>query len=69
LTSAGSLVIGNNSSALATTATDGFLYIPTCAGTPTGVPTTQTGTVAMIYDTTNNNFYIYSGAWRKVALT
>jgi hypothetical protein len=23
---------------LATTATDGFTYIPTCAGVPTGVP-------------------------------
>jgi hypothetical protein len=58
---AGGLVIGTG--ALATTATDGFLYIPTCAGTPTGVPTTQTGTVAMIFDTTNNKLYIYDGGW------
>jgi hypothetical protein len=59
--SAGGLVIGT--AALATTATDGFLYIPTCAGTPTGVPTAQTGTVAMIFDTTNNKLYIYDGGW------
>lgn len=56
------VIIGN--AALATNATDGFLYIPTCAGTPTGVPTSNTGRVAMIYDTTNNKFYIYNAAWK-----
>lgn len=65
--SAGGLVIGTT--ALGTSATDGFLYIPTCAGAPVGTPTTQTGTAAMIYDTTNNNLYVYNGAWKKVALT
>lgn len=52
------------SGALSTSATTGHLYIPTCAGTPTGVPTTQTGTVGMVYDTTNNKLYIYNGAWK-----
>lgn len=61
LTHTGSLV--TSKAALATTATDGFLYIPTCAGTPTGVPTTQTGTVAMVFDTTNNKLMIYDGGW------
>jgi hypothetical protein len=55
--------------AIATNATDGFTYIPTCVGVPTGVPTTQTGSVAMVYDTANNTFYIYNGAWKKVTLT
>lgn len=63
ITENGSVIIGSGASALATTATDGFLYIPTCAGAPTGVPTTQTGTVALIFDTTNNRLYIYDGAW------
>lgn len=61
ITAEKSLVVGN--AALATTATDGFLYIPTCAGTPTGAPTAQTGTVAMVFDTTNNKLYIYDGGW------
>jgi hypothetical protein len=58
----GSVVLGTG--AIGTTSTDGYVYIPTCAGTPTGVPATQTGRVAMIYDTTNNKFYIYNGAWK-----
>ena len=52
--------------ALATTATDGFEYIPTCAGTPTGVPTAYTGHVPMVFDTTNNILYIYDGSWIDV---
>lgn len=63
ITSGGSLVVGT--AALATTATDGFLYVPTCAGTPTGTPTTQTGTAPIVVDTTNNKLYFYSGGqWR-----
>ena len=58
----GNVVVG--SAALATNATDGFLYIPTCAGTPTGTPTAFTGRVPMVWDSTNKKFYIYSGgAW------
>jgi hypothetical protein len=55
----GSLVC--QGAALPTTATDGFLYIPTCAGTPTGVPTVQAGTVPMVYDTVNHVLCIYDG--------
>jgi hypothetical protein len=58
----GSVAIG--AAALGTTATDGFLMIPTCAGPPTGTPTAFTGTVALVYDTTNNKLYIYNGAWK-----
>ena len=61
LTSTGSIILGN--AAIATTATDGFLYIPSGAGTPTGAPTTQTGRVALYYDTTNHQFWIYDGGW------
>lgn len=49
---------------LATTATTGFLYVPTCGGVPTGVPETVTGRQAVVIDATNNKMYIYSGgAW------
>lgn len=60
---AGNVVV--NTAAIATTATDGFLYVPTCAGTPTGAPTAYTGRAPIVVDTTNNKLYFYSsGAWR-----
>ncbi len=59
----GNVVIG--SAAIATNATDGFLYVPGCAGTPTGTPTTYAGRVPVVVDTTNHKLYFYSGgAWR-----
>jgi hypothetical protein len=64
ITSAGNIVAGG-SAALATTASNGFLYVPTCAGTPTGTPTTITGMAPIVVDTTNNKLYFYSNsAWR-----
>lgn len=57
-----------NTAALSTSATDGFLYIPTSAGAPIGTPSTYTGRVAMEYDTTNNKLYVYNGAWKSVTL-
>lgn len=62
-------VVLGNQSALATNATNGFVYIRTCAGTPTGAPTAFTGHVAIVYDTTNNKLYAYNGSWRSVTLT
>ena len=54
-----------NNAAIATNATDGFFYVPGCAGTPTGTPTAYTGRVPIVVDTTNNKLYFYSGgAWR-----
>jgi hypothetical protein len=55
----------HGTAALATNATDGFVYVPTCAGTPTGVPTAFTGQAAIVVDSTNNKLYFYSGGtWR-----
>lgn len=58
----GNIVIGN--AALATSATDGFLYLPSSAGVPTGTPTSYTGRVPVEVDTTNSRLYGYIGsAW------
>lgn len=66
MNSAQSVIAGKVGQALATTATDGFLYIPTSAGTPTGTPTSQTGHVPIEYDTTNDVFYIYNSGWQNL---
>lgn len=57
--------ISAGAGAVATNATDGFLYVPTCAGTPTGTPTAITGMAPIVVNTTNNKLYFYSGGqWR-----
>jgi hypothetical protein len=67
---AGNVVVGNGTTALATTATSGFLYVRSGAGAPTGVPTVYSGAVPLYADTTNNRLYCYmGGAWRLAALT
>jgi len=58
----GNVVI--NTGAISSAATTGFLYIPTCAGTATGTPTTYTGLAPLIFDTTHNNLGVYNGAWK-----
>lgn len=58
-------IIGNG--AVATTATNGFLQINTCAGTPTGAPAgTVIGRAALVYDSTNKKLYVWdhgTAAW------
>jgi hypothetical protein len=63
LTKFASVLVGDGSTTASRT--DQFLYIPTSAGTPTGVPTTFTGRVALVYDTTNHQFWIYDGGWKQ----
>lgn len=58
----------SSGSSVGTTMTNGFFYIPAAAGAPTGVPTAISGRVPMYYDSTNNQFYVYNGAWKKVTL-
>jgi hypothetical protein len=55
--------------ALATNATNGFVYEETCAGKPTGVPTSYTGRAAKVYDSTNNSDYVYNGGWVAIVPT
>ena len=67
----GNVVLGTTA-VIGTTAANGFAYIPTCTGTPTGTPSAYTGKSAMIHDTGNNRLWLYSIAstdWRYAALT
>lgn len=64
----GDVVMG--SAALATNATSGFLFVASCDGAPTGTPTTYTGRVPHVVDTTNGRAYwYYSSAWHYATLT
>lgn len=60
-----SLVVGT--ATLGTTATDGFLYLPSSAGKPTGTPTTRAGTYAVEWDSTNKVLWLYDGGWKAIA--
>jgi hypothetical protein len=50
-----------------TTQTNGFFYIPSCSGAPTGVPAVENaGITCLMYDETNNYLYAYNGGWKKI---
>ena len=60
-----STVIGDGTTT--TSRTTKFLYVPTFAGVPSGVPASETaGTVPLGYDTVGNQLYFYNGAWVKL---
>lgn len=46
-------------------ATSGFMFIPHCAGTPTGVPANvPAGYSAAVYDSTAHKLWIYDAGWK-----
>lgn len=60
----GSILLGRN--APATSATAGFVYIPVSAGQPTGTPTAQSGYVPIQFDSTNSQFWVFTGgSWKQ----
>jgi len=60
-----SFVMGDGANALATSATEGFFYLPAMAGVASGAPAAYTGAVATVYDTTNHKIGVRSGGtWR-----
>lgn len=61
IAASGSWAAGTGS--LATNATKGFLYIPTCAGVPTGVPESISGRIPLVADTSGGKVYAYLGGW------
>jgi hypothetical protein len=61
-----SIVLGTQS-ALATNATGGFVYIPTCAGMPTGTPTSYTGKSPLVYNSVTHSLMAYNASgWRSI---
>lgn len=65
---AANIDVAVNVGGLATTATKGFLFIPSSAGAMTGVPAnTYTNCVAIQYDRTNNKLEVYNAGWVKTA--
>lgn len=54
-----------NASAIPLSSTSGFLFIPYCAGIPSGVA--PKGSLA--YNTTNNKLHIYNTSWVAVTLS
>ena len=71
--SAGYVNLSGSGSALATTTTDGFTCLPTCAGVPSGTPVAlPAGTVPMVVDTSSGTGRLYiriGSTWRYAALT
>lgn len=67
----GSDVLMGTLAAIATNSTTGFFFVPNMAGTPSGTPARYAaGRVGMVYDTTANKLWSYSGgAWKSVAFT
>lgn len=57
-----------NSSVVTVADTDGFLHVPSCAGTPVGTPTLYDTAIPMVYDSTNNIPYYYANAaWQSAS--
>ena len=68
----GSGNIKTNETGLTTTSTDGFFYLASTNGIPTGTPTDKASNMAMTFDYANDDLYIYNhntNAWVKVSLT
>ena len=55
--------IKQNNSKLSPTSKGGFLNIPYCLGTPTGIPNSIP---SLVYDSTNDKLYIYVTRWKSV---
>ena len=66
MVSASNLRFSHGTSALATTATEGYMFMQSCAGDPTGVPASiPTGQKAWQYNSTAKTLWLYDGAWVK----
>jgi hypothetical protein len=65
ITSAGNFIIGR--AAKATSDTNGFLYLSSAPGVPTGVPTSFSGRTPIAIDSNNGDLYLYTNnTWTNV---
>jgi len=65
----GNVIIGDGTNEKGTTATAGFLYLPTQNGPATGVPTVYNAAVPAVVDRSNRNLGLYiGGAWAWVGI-
>jgi hypothetical protein len=71
LTAKANARFSHGTSALATSATEGFLHVQSCNGNPAGTPASiPTGQVPMVIDSATPRVYFYiGGTWRYAALT
>jgi hypothetical protein len=66
----GESFIAGNQTGLSTSATEGFLYLPTSAGAPSGTPTSRNNDMPFEYDTTDHKLYFYEGGgWHYILRT
>jgi hypothetical protein len=61
-------VVFNSGADVAISATSGFLYIPTIAGTttPSGTPEAFAGTVPICYQWQTNKLWVYNSGWKTI---
>jgi hypothetical protein len=65
ITPLGNVIVGEQN-ILSPAATDGYVYLQTTSGTPTGTPTAYTGAAPQVIDLGNDKFYFYTnGSWRN----
>lgn len=56
-----------NTAVVVNAATAGHAYMPTVAGTPSGVPGTITGFAGYLYDTTAHKLWVYDAGWKATS--
>lgn len=64
----GNILLGV-SGGVSSVATNGFVNLEACAGTPTGTPTSVSGLVPTVYDTTNDKLWFYNSGWKGAPVT
>lgn len=64
------VIVGNNTAQLATAANNGFMYLSSTGGTPTGTPKVRTGSVPLVVDESGSKLWAYiGGTWKSTTFT